>query len=90
MTEGYLEERPISHGFGSTVELSTKADQWLQELLRRKNKEEDPVLQLLPNQELQGAEKESIRAPISICVSQYVSRSVANIKLILCKLKRNN
>jgi len=77
--EGYLEECPISHGFGSTVELSAKGEQWLHDLTgRRSGKEEEPVLQLLPNQELQGAERESVRAPgtVAVSASKWVSGSV--------------
>ena len=82
--EGYLEECPISHGFGSTVELSGKGEQWLHDLPGRGKegeKEGEPVLQLLPNQELQGAERESIRAPgtVAVSASRWVSASVVTV-----------
>ena len=73
--EGYLEDCPIPNSFGSTTDISTKAGKWLRSLSGRGNEEDDPVLRLLPNQELIGAEKESVRAPgtISVAVSKCVS-----------------
>ena len=88
-TEGYLEECPIPNSFGCTMDLATKAGKWLRSLSGRGNKEEDAVLRLLPNQELMGAERESIRAPgtISVAVSKYVSCWVMmKYVMFMCKM----
>ncbi|KAK2148107.1 hypothetical protein LSH36_515g01056 [Paralvinella palmiformis] len=52
INEGYLEERPISGNFGSTIELSSKGRDWLDSVSDKK----EPSLILLPNIELQSHE----------------------------------
>ncbi len=70
--EGYLEERPIPRGFGSTVELSFKGQGWLASIRRSGS---DPSLVLLPSEPLLAAEREKAKPAI---VSFAGPRSVLN------------
>lgn len=52
--EGYLEEKPIENGFGSTTELTGLALKWL-----RKSGTAEP-LKLLPNSSMLAEEKPTV------------------------------
>ncbi len=61
-SEGYLDEKPLQKGYGSTIGLSRKANDWMS----KNTYSSSPKLTMMPNMELQNTEKETAKPQVSL------------------------